>query len=130
MRADLSALRLRRAGDDADRCLPIFLRVPELQDAAASEVGRLLRVLFVRFNEMSADSGTTWMLRRTGLIGAAAAILSVASGCTWQQLGYFAGQQWQRDACYRLVEQTERERCLSNANMSYEDYRRQTGGAK
>jgi len=67
------------------------------------------------------------MLRLIGLIGAAAAILS---GCTWQQVGYFAGQQWQRGACYRLVEQTERERCLSNANMSYEEYRRQTEGAK
>ena len=69
------------------------------------------------------------MLRLTGLIGAAAAILSVASGCTWQQ-AYFAGQQWQRNACNRLVEQTERERCLSTANMSYEDYRRQTEGTK
>ena len=70
------------------------------------------------------------MLRLIGLIGAAAAILLVASGCTWQQLGYFAGQQWQRNACNRLVEQTERDRCLSNANMSYEDYRRQTEGSK
>jgi hypothetical protein len=69
------------------------------------------------------------MLRLTALIGATAAILSVASGCTWQ-LGYLAGQQWQRDACNRLVEQTEREGCLSNANMSYEDYRRQTDATK
>ncbi len=69
------------------------------------------------------------MLRLTGLIGAAAAILSVASGCTWQQ-AYSAGQTWQRNACNRLVEQTERERCLSNANMTYEEYRRQTEGTK
>ncbi len=69
------------------------------------------------------------MLRLTGLIGAAAAILSVASGCTWQQ-AYSAGQQWQRNACNRLVEQTERERCLQSTNMSYEDYRRQAEGAK
>jgi hypothetical protein len=69
------------------------------------------------------------MLRSTGLIVAAAAMLSVASGCTWQQ-AYSAGQQWQRNACNRLVEQTERERCLSNANMSYADYRRQIEGTE
>jgi hypothetical protein len=69
------------------------------------------------------------MLRLTCLIGATAAILSVASGCTWQQ-AYYGAQESQRNACNRLIEQTERERCLSNANMSYEDYRRQTDGAK
>lgn len=69
------------------------------------------------------------MLRLTCLIVAAAATLSVASGCTWQQ-AYSAGQEWQRNACNRLVEQIERERCLSNSKMSYEDYRRQTDGAK
>jgi len=67
------------------------------------------------------------MLRLTGLIGIAAAMLSVR-GCTWQQ-AYSAGQAWQRNACYRLVEQTERERCLGNANVTYEDYRRQVEGA-
>jgi hypothetical protein len=65
------------------------------------------------------------MLRLTSLIGAAAAILSIASGCTWQQ-AYSAGQTWQRNACNRIVERIERERCLSNASMSYEEYRRQT----
>ena len=69
------------------------------------------------------------MLRLTVMVFAAVAILSVASGCTWQ-LPYLAGQQWQRNACNALVEQTERDRCLSNANMSYEDYRRQTATAK
>ncbi len=69
------------------------------------------------------------MLRMIGLIGAAAVILSVASGCTWHQ-AYSAGQTWQRNACNKLVEQTERERCLSNSNMPYEDYRRQTEGTK
>ena len=63
------------------------------------------------------------------MVMATAAILFVASGCTWQQ-AYFAGQQWQRNACNRLIEQTERDLCLSNANMSYDDYRRRTDGAK
>jgi hypothetical protein len=78
---------------------------------------------------MSDDSVAARMLRLTCLIVTAAAILSVASACTWQQ-AYSSGQGWQRNACNRLVEQTERERCLSNANMSYEDYRRQTDGAR
>ena len=69
------------------------------------------------------------MRRLTGLIGVAVVILSLASGCSWQQ-AYSASQQWQRNACNRLIEQTERERCLSNANMPYDDYRRQTEGTK
>ena len=69
------------------------------------------------------------MLRLTAVIGAAAAVLSVVSGCTWQQ-AYSAGQAWQRNACKNLVEQTERERCLSNTTMPYDDYRRQTEGTK
>lgn len=68
-------------------------------------------------------------MRLTFLLGTAAAIASVASGCTWQQ-AYSAGQEWQRNACNRLVEAIERERCLSSANLSYEDYRRQADGAR
>ena len=69
------------------------------------------------------------MLRLTALIGIAAAILSVASGCTWQQ-AYASAQGWQRNHCYRVPDQSERERCLSSTNMSFEDYRRQTEGTK
>jgi hypothetical protein len=70
------------------------------------------------------------MLRSAGLICAAAVILLVASACSWQQ-AYHVSQAWQRSSCTRLVEQTERDRCLSNSNMlSYDDYRRQTEGAK
>ena len=64
-------------------------------------------------------------MRLTVLIGAA--VLTVASGCTWQQT-YSAAQGWQRNQCNRLPEQAERERCLSNNNISYDDYRRQTEG--
>jgi hypothetical protein len=69
------------------------------------------------------------MLRLSVMIGTIAVILPVAPGCTWQQ-AYSAGQQWQRNACNRLIEQTERERCLRNANMPYEDYRRQSEGTR
>lgn len=88
-----------------------------------------MRVLLFRFGEVPASSGAARMLRLTAMTFAAAAMLLGASGCTWQQ-AYSAGQGWQRNACNRLVEETERERCLSNANMSYEDYRSRTNGAK
>lgn len=68
------------------------------------------------------------LLRQICLLGIVSAILSVASGCTWQQ-AYAVRQEWQRNACNRFIEQTERERCLSNTNMSYDEYRRRIGGA-
>jgi hypothetical protein len=54
-------------------------------------------------------------------------VLPLACGCTWQQ-AYYSAQGWQRNMCNRVVEQTERERCLNSASMSYEDYRRQSSG--
>jgi hypothetical protein len=68
------------------------------------------------------------MLRLTTLI-AIAATVSLVSGCTWQQ-AYASAQGWQRNACYRVPDQIERERCLSNATMSYEDYRRRNEGPR
>ena len=52
-----------------------------------------------------------------------------ATGCTWQQ-AYSAGQEWQRNACNRLLEQSERDRCLSGTSMSYDDYRRRTDATR
>ena len=69
------------------------------------------------------------MLRPARPICAAAVIVLVASGCSWQQ-AYHVSQAWQCNSCTRLVEQTGRDGCLSNSNMSYDDYRRQTEGAK
>jgi len=65
------------------------------------------------------------MLRLTALIVFTAA----ATGCSWQQ-AYSTAQGWQRNACNRLTEQAERERCLSSTAMSYEDYRRRTQDTK
>jgi uncharacterized membrane protein len=60
---------------------------------------------------------TSWL---TASIVIAAAVLA---GCTWQQ-AYDSAQGWQRNACYRIIEQTERDRCLAGTGMSYEQYRR------
>ncbi|MET0165541.1 MAG: hypothetical protein ABWY07_07130 [Burkholderiales bacterium] len=70
----------------------------------------------------------TTLLRQIRLLGIVSAILSAASGCTWQQ-AYSVRQEWQRNACNRFIEQTERELCLSSTNMSYDEYRRRVDGA-
>ena len=58
-----------------------------------------------------------------------AAIALGSAGCTWQQ-AYSAGQEWQRNACNRLLEPNERERCVSSSSMSYDDYRRRSDATK
>jgi hypothetical protein len=99
--------------------------MPQLQGTVASETGRLLRVLLVRFGEVPPGTGAARMLRLTALV----VVMTAMAGCTWQQ-AYSSTQGWQQNQCYRLVEQTERERCLANASTSYDDYRRQIEGAK
>jgi hypothetical protein len=55
--------------------------------------------------------------------------VAIGSACSWQQ-AYSAAQGWQRNQCNKQIEQTDHDRCLSKASMSYENYRRQTEGAK
>ena len=49
--------------------------------------------------------------------------------CTSQQ-GYAAVQSWQRSECNKLLDQSERNRCMTNASMSYDDYKQESGKAK
>lgn len=51
--------------------------------------------------------------------------ISVTS-CSSQQL-YSAGRAYQSNECMKLQDDQERERCMRDANMSYHDYRRDTG---
>lgn len=51
-------------------------------------------------------------------------IIGLCSGCTSQQL-YATGQSYQRNQCLYRPDQGDREKCLSNANSSYEDYKRE-----
>ena len=64
------------------------------------------------------------MLRLTFVI-----VMTAVSGCSWQQ-AYSSAQGWQRNQCNRVVDQTERERCLSNTSMSYDEYRSRSEGTK
>jgi hypothetical protein len=51
--------------------------------------------------------------------------LGAAAGCSSQQM-YASGQNYQRNQCERLPDMGERQRCLEKANMSYEEYKRET----
>jgi len=35
-------------------------------------------------------------------------------------------QGWQRNACYRIVDATERDRCLGGTNLTCDEYRRRS----
>ena len=50
----------------------------------------------------------------------------VLSGCSGEQ-AYHAGQRWRQDECKRLPDKAEYDRCMANASMSYETYKRETG---
>lgn len=52
-------------------------------------------------------------------------LLNVLSACSSQQL-YASGQGYQRNQCERLPDMGERQRCLEKANMSYEEYKKET----
>ncbi len=60
--ADLPQLRPRTARDHADGCVSVFLRMHPVQDAAQAEGRRLLRVLFLWIDRLSADPGTARLL--------------------------------------------------------------------
>lgn len=53
----------------------------------------------------------------------------VITGCTTQQ-GYQSAQGWQRNQCNQMVDQRDREQCLSKTTTSYEDYKREATKAK
>jgi hypothetical protein len=51
------------------------------------------------------------------------------AGCTAQQ-GYQSAQGWQQNQCNQMVDQRDREQCLSKTTTSYEDYKREAAKAK
>ena len=56
----------------------------------------------------------------------AVVVLAFCTGCSSQQL-YATGQAYQRNQCMHLPDPDDRDRCLSNANATYDDYKRETG---
>jgi len=54
-------------------------------------------------------------------------VLALAlAGCSGEQT-YSAGQNWQRNQCTRLPDKAEYDRCMADANRSYDSYKRETG---
>jgi hypothetical protein len=53
----LPELRAPGGGDDAGRCLPVFLQLQGLRNAAQAEAWRLLRFLFLRDGALPAEAG-------------------------------------------------------------------------
>jgi hypothetical protein len=47
------------------------------------------------------------------------------SACTTEQ-AYLSAQGWQHSQCNKLPDKAEFDRCMSNANTTYESYKRQT----
>ncbi|HEY9103485.1 hypothetical protein [Chitinimonas sp.] len=54
--------------------------------------------------------------------------LFLLGGCSTRQL-YLAGQQSQQLECNKLPDMAARQRCLAQAKLPYEDYRREVDGA-
>lgn len=61
------------------------------------------------------------------LLCAMVACVAVAS-CSSQQL-YSAGRSYQGNECVKRQDDEERERCMKDANMPYDDYRREAVGS-
>jgi hypothetical protein len=49
----------------------------------------------------------------------------VSTACSSEQ-GYNTGQAWQRNQCETLPSMQDRERCVSQSNSSYDNYKRET----
>lgn len=60
-----------------------------------------------------------WAAALAGLL-----IAAIGAGCSTRQV-YDTAQGWQRNACARVVDAIERERCIASTATSYDDYRRQ-----
>ncbi len=55
-------------------------------------------------------------------------LVLAASGCTSERL-YATGRATQRNQCERMPNQYDREKCLRDADMSQDEYKRETESA-
>jgi len=62
------------------------------------------------------------------LVGILFVIIGLCSGCTSQKL-YTTAQAYQRNQCLYHPEQGDRNQCFSNANSSYDEYKREASTA-
>jgi len=57
-------------------------------------------------------------------IAAFAALTCALAGCSSRQV-YDSAAGWRQNECDRIVDATERSRCLDTANLEYERYQRE-----
>ncbi|MBB6183070.1 hypothetical protein [Oleiagrimonas soli] len=62
-------------------------------------------------------------MKPLGLL-AGACLLAGLTGCTAQQL-YASGQSWQRNECFKLIDSVQRDQCLAQTWLSYDQYQRE-----
>ncbi|ALT79166.1 hypothetical protein [Paucibacter sp. KCTC 42545] len=77
---------------------------------------------------MRTDNDYEKLGRGIGLTTALALSLSLLSACSSQEW-YAAGREAQRDQCNKLMDSAQRDRCLQDANMSYDRYQREKAPA-
>lgn len=53
-----------------------------------------------------------------------ACLLAGLTGCTAQQL-YSSAQSWQRNECFKLIDADQRDQCVAQTWMPYDQYERQ-----
>lgn len=66
------------------------------------------------------------LMRRYVELALATAFFGLGAGCSSPQL-YATGQAYQRNQCLHLLDQGERNQCLSKAGTTYDEYKRETG---
>ena len=74
---DVPSVRARQAGAHAYRYLPVLLRVRTVQEIAATEGRRLLRVLFLRLGQVPPGSKAAGLLKLQYLMPASGAALAI-----------------------------------------------------
>lgn len=53
-----------------------------------------------------------------------ACLLAGLTGCTAQQW-YASGQSWQRNECFKLIDNVQRHQCLASTWVPYDEYERE-----
>jgi len=56
-------------------------------------------------------------------------VVLLLAGCSSEQ-AYRAGQGWQENQCKRIPDKAEYDRCMANASMSHDTYKREKDGAQ
>ena len=68
-------------------------------------------------------------MRMPCLLSLPLAIALPLSACSSQQL-YSTGQEWQKNECNKLVDAEQRTRCMNNAKISHDEYKRDAEAAR